>query len=232
MGQRTGGCRQIDPLIPLECTPEERASSLIAANDVKFQALWICLIVLVGFASLWSYEAVREHSRNIAPSTEVSEMTRKPHVMTPGTTSGDTSPTREDVESVPDYTRDNIPGQVSEIREKMKTELGSDELPPECQRVKELLRKEMMPEWMSYVAWRESRCQHDAKRLLTSTGDQSFGYFQINTLDNLWVEVQRACGINERHVLLVEETNVSCAAELYRRYGYKPWHSGVYFTAP
>ena len=133
---------------------------------------------------------------------------------------------------MPDHTRDSMPDQVSEIREKVQAEIGRDELPSECQRVKDLLRKEKLPEWMSYVAWRESRCQHDAKRLLTSTGDQSFGYFQINTLNNLWVEVQRVCGISERHVLLVDETNVSCTAELYRRYGYKPWHSGVYFTAP
>lgn len=232
MGQRTGRCRQIDPLIPLECTPEERARSLIAANDVKFQALWICLIVLVGFASFWSYEAVREHSRNTTTFTGMSEITREPSVTTPGTTAGGTLPVREDVESAPDHTRDNMPDQVSEIREEVQTELGKDELPPECQRVKDLLHKEMLPEWMAYVAWRESRCRHDAKRLLTSTGDQSFGYFQINTLDNLWIEVQRVCGINERHVLLVGETNVSCAAKLYRRYGYRPWHSGVYFTAP
>jgi hypothetical protein len=231
MGQNSKICHQIDPLIVRTCTAEEEAACMIAVSDLRRDLLRAALSIAILVTSVWSYQTIKEYSDSstINPSvvkvvTNVEGSTSSPFIE---------PALLQDLESnVPDLTSDTIPEQVIEIRDKVISEHGTDTLPAVCDEVLNLLKIEEIPAWMGYVAWRESRCQADVKRLLSSTGDQSFGYFQINTLDNLWLEVQKVCGINERHVLLDPKINVACAAKLYRRYGYKPWYSGVYFQAP
>lgn len=100
----------------------------------------------------------------------------------------------------------------------------------ECGDVAALVRQHGMPEWMTTVAWRESRCQHGATNFDRRTADRSYGLFQINVLGDLWEESRDRCGIHRPEQLLDPYVNVSCAAALYRAYGYRPWDSGRYFT--
>jgi hypothetical protein len=76
---------------------------------------------------------------------------------------------------------------------------------------------------MAAVAWRESRCTADAHNRDRSTGDNSYGLFQINTLGRLWGEVQWRCKVDERVALFDAGTNVACARALYDAYGSRPW---------
>jgi hypothetical protein len=100
----------------------------------------------------------------------------------------------------------------------------------ECDDVAELVRQHGMPAWMTTVAWRESRCRHDVTNFDRRTADRSYGLFQINVLGGLWEESRDRCGIRQPEQLLDPYVNVSCAAALYRAYGYQPWDSGRYFT--
>jgi hypothetical protein len=102
-------------------------------------------------------------------------------------------------------------------------------VPAECENVAELVRDNGLPDWMTTVAWRESRCQHRAKNFDRRTADQSYGLFQINVLGYLWEESRDRCGLRRPEELLDPKVNVSCAAALYRAYGYQPWDSGRYF---
>jgi len=99
----------------------------------------------------------------------------------------------------------------------------------ECAEVAELVRRNGMPEWMTTVAWRESRCRHHVTNFDRRTADRSYGLFQINVLGNLWAESRERCGLKRPEQLLDPDVNVSCAAALYRAYGYQPWDSGRYF---
>lgn len=100
----------------------------------------------------------------------------------------------------------------------------------ECAGVAELVRRHGMPEWMTTVAWRESRCQHAVTNFNRRTADRSYGLFQINVLGDLWKESRERCGLAHPEELLNPHVNVSCAAALYRAYGYQPWDSGRYFS--
>jgi hypothetical protein len=82
---------------------------------------------------------------------------------------------------------------------------------------------------MTTVAWRESRCRHGVTNFDTRTADRSYGLFQINVLGDLWEESRDRCGLERPEELLDPHVNVSCAAALYRVYGYRPWDSGRYF---
>lgn len=82
---------------------------------------------------------------------------------------------------------------------------------------------------MVAVAHRESRCTAAALNDNSKTGDRSYGLFQINTIGRLWDEVSLRCNLQYRDELLDADTNVFCAAALYKAYGYRPWDSGRYF---
>jgi len=99
-----------------------------------------------------------------------------------------------------------------------------------CDEVAELVRRNGMPEWMTTVAWRESRCRHGVTNFDHRTADQSYGLFQINVLGDLWRESRDRCGLERPEELLDPHVNVACAAALYRAYGYRPWDSGRYFS--
>ena len=231
MGQNSKICHQIDPLIVRTCTAEEEAACMIAVSDLRRDLLRATLSIAILATSVLSYKTINEYSDSSKTNNSVIKVVT--YVESSSSSPFVEPALLQDLESnIPDLTSDTIPEQVTEIEDEVISEHGSDAVPEMCAEVLSLLKIEKIPAWMAYVAWRESRCQPDVKRLLSSTGDQSFGYFQINTLDNLWPEVQRVCGINERHVLLDPKINVNCAAKLYRKYRYKPWHSGVYFQAP
>lgn len=99
----------------------------------------------------------------------------------------------------------------------------------ECEKVAELVRRNGMPLWMTTVAWRESRCIHRVTNFDRRTADRSYGLFQINVLGDLWTETRERCELEHPEQLLDPDVNVSCAAALYRAYGYRPWDSGKYF---
>lgn len=99
----------------------------------------------------------------------------------------------------------------------------------ECGHVAELVRRNGLPIWMTTVAWRESRCRHEVTNFDARTADRSYGLFQINVLGDLWTESRDRCGLERPEELLDPQVNVSCAAALYRAYGYRPWDSGRYF---
>lgn len=98
-----------------------------------------------------------------------------------------------------------------------------------CGHVAELVRRNGLPTWMTTVAWRESRCRHEVTNFDARTADRSYGLFQINVLGDLWKESRDRCGLQRPEELLDPHVNVSCAAALYRAYGYRPWDSGRYF---
>lgn len=101
--------------------------------------------------------------------------------------------------------------------------------PRYCDWMIPIMERHDLPLWMTAVAHRESRCQAGVHNGDRSTGDDSYGLFQINTLGDLWDEVQGRCGVQAKKSLLEPETNIKCASALYRAYGYKPWDSGKYF---
>jgi len=122
------------------------------------------------------------------------------------------------------------PAQVREIADEHGGTRQSRWIPRECRHVADLIRQHGMPEWMTSVAWRESRCQHKAKNFDRKTADQSYGLFQINVLGYLWEESRDRCGLQRPEELFDAHVNVACAAALYRAYGYRPWNSGRYFN--
>ena len=99
-----------------------------------------------------------------------------------------------------------------------------------CDHVAALVRDHGLPDWMTSVAWRESRCRHDVTNFDRKTADRSYGLFQINVLGDLWRESRDRCGLERPEELLDARVNVACAAALYRAYGYRPWNSGTYFS--
>lgn len=101
--------------------------------------------------------------------------------------------------------------------------------PQRCDWVLPLMERHGLPTWMVAVADRESRCTASAFNGNSNTGDRSYGLFQINTLGSLWGEVSTRCNLADQRDLLDADTNVACAAALYRAYGYRPWDSGRYF---
>ncbi len=102
--------------------------------------------------------------------------------------------------------------------------------PRYCDWLLPVMEKHGLPAWMSAVAHRESRCQTQVHNGDRSTGDDSYGLFQINTLGDLWQEVRTRCAVERRQDLLDAETNIACAASLYQAYGYRPWDRGRYFN--
>jgi hypothetical protein len=126
-------------------------------------------------------------------------------------------------------TADPVPGRLLKTVRSATLADGYAHVPVGCVELLPLILSAGLPEWMSLVAWRESRCKEGALRDDISTGDLSYGYFQINTLGYLWGEIQERCQVSQREELLEPDTNVRCASALYRAYGYKPWDSGLYF---
>jgi hypothetical protein len=102
--------------------------------------------------------------------------------------------------------------------------------PVECTSVAALVRDYGLPEWMTTVAWRESRCRPEVRNLSERTREQSYGLFQINVRGVLWREARDRCGARTPGDLLDATFNVACAAELFAAYGYRPWDSGTYFN--
>ncbi len=107
--------------------------------------------------------------------------------------------------------------------------VGKRYAPASCDWVLPIMEQHGLPRWMVAVAYRESRCLPGAYNGDRSTGDDSYGLFQINTLGSLWREVQQRCKLGDRRDLFDPERNISCAARLYKAYGYQPWDRGTYF---
>jgi hypothetical protein len=123
-----------------------------------------------------------------------------------------------------------VPPQVLEIRESVDEPFISRWVPARCAEVAAAVVDAGLPEWMTLVAWRESRCIASVSNRKRSTGDDSWGLFQINTLGSLWGEVRSRCGVSSREQLLDAGTNIVCASKLFSAYGYRPWHAGKYFS--
>lgn len=123
-----------------------------------------------------------------------------------------------------------VPAQVLRLRASVDEPFVSHWVPRRCAEVADYVVAAGMPEWMTLVAWRESRCIASVRNLDRSTGDESWGLFQINTLGRLWGEVRSRCGLRSREQLLDQRTNVACASKLFTAYGFRPWHAGRYFS--
>ena len=115
------------------------------------------------------------------------------------------------------------PAQKSSVMAPVQIWPETRHAPASCDWILPILDTHGLPTWMSAVAWRESRCTADAHNRDRSTGDNSYGLFQINTLGALWGEVQWRCELDERAALFDAGTNVACASALYDAYGYRPW---------
>jgi hypothetical protein len=75
---------------------------------------------------------------------------------------------------------------------------------------------------LSYVAYRESRCQPTAYN--GKDRDRSYGLVQINTKGSLWEHRRDLCSLNEKDDLFVPAINLSCAYKLWSRSGWAPWN--------
>ena len=206
-------CNPIDPLVMCSC------SRTTAQRDVKgLNYACLTLVVFVFIASC-SWVASRVEAAAIDERVVPVVVTAERDVQTAPTTM--VTPVPLPVEPVP-------PRLLETVRHAPIAE-GYSYVPVGCVKLRPLILSAGLPEWMSLVAWRESRCKSGALRDDVSTGDLSYGYFQINTLGYLWGEIQDLCQVSHREELLDPATNVRCAGALYRAYGYKPWDSGVYF---
>lgn len=122
------------------------------------------------------------------------------------------------------------PRDVRRIADQHGGSVLSRWVPDECTSVAALVRAYGLPEWMTTVAWRESRCRPGVRNLSERTREQSYGLFQINVRGVLWSEARDRCGAREPEDLLDAPFNVACAARLFAAYGYRPWRSGQYFN--
>lgn len=201
-------CEPIDPLVMCSCGVSSSRRDFKGINYACF-----ALVVSVFIASC-SWVASRVEAAGV----------EEPLVASVATLSRD----RE----VPPSTlpADPVPERLLETVRRAPLTEGYAHVPVGCLEVRRHVLDAGMPEWMSLVAWRESRCTPEVVRDDTSTKDLSFGYFQINTLGYLWDEIKDRCQVTRREELLDPRTNVRCAAALYRAYGYKPWDSGLYFN--
>jgi hypothetical protein len=75
---------------------------------------------------------------------------------------------------------------------------------------------------LSYVAYRESRCDPNAYN--GRNRDRSYGLVQINTKGSLWDHRRDLCGLNQKEDLFIPAVNLSCAYELWARSGWAPWN--------
>lgn len=73
-----------------------------------------------------------------------------------------------------------------------------------------------------FVAWRESRCEQTAHNGNRSTGDNSYGLFQINLLPNALGPLMSSWGYDAGN-LLNGFTNVQAAVRLWQYCGQGPW---------
>jgi len=76
---------------------------------------------------------------------------------------------------------------------------------------------------VTYLIQRESHCDPNAWADRPSTGDDSIGLLQINTIGDLWPAIQEMCGVTDRHQLTDPTTNLTCGLRLFERYGFQPW---------
>lgn len=201
-------CDPIDPLILCSCKGSSPRRDFNGVNYVFFA------LVMSVFIASCSWVASRVEAAGIekplaSPVTTISRASEIPTSTLP---------------------KDPVPERLLETVRRAPLAEGYAHVPLGCLEVRRLILDAGMPEWMSLVAWRESRCTSEVIRNDGSTKDLSFGYFQINTLGQLWGEIQERCQVTRREELLDPLTNVSCAAALYRAYGYKPWDSGMYFN--
>jgi hypothetical protein len=205
-------CSPIDPLVMCSCS---RPSAKREVKGVNYVCLALVVFVFIASCS-WVASRVEAAAidERVAPVVTASpEVQASPSTMT--------TPVPVTIEPVP--TR-----LLATVRN-APLAAGYAHVPVGCVEILPLISSAGLPEWMSLVAWRESRCKSGALRDDLSTGDLSYGYFQINTLGYLWGEIQDRCQVSQREELLEPVTNVRCAGALYRAYGYKPWDSGLYF---
>jgi hypothetical protein len=206
-------CSPIDPLVLCSC------SRLSAKRDVKgLNYACLTLVVFVFIASC-SWVASRVEAAAIDERVAPAVVAVGRDVQTTTTTT---------IAPVP-VTVEPVPPRLLATVQNATLAVGYTHVPVGCVKILPLISSAGLPEWMSLVSWRESRCKSGALRDDVSTGDLSYGYFQINTLGYLWGEIQDRCKISQREELLEPATNVRCAGALYRAYGYKPWDSGLYF---
>jgi hypothetical protein len=206
-------CSPIDPLVLCSCS---RPSTKRDVKGVNYACLTLVVFVFIASCS-WVASRVEAAAidERVAPAVVVAGR----DVQTTTTTT--TAPAPVTVEPAP-------PRLLATVRNAPMAP-GYTHVPVGCVEILPLILSVGLPEWMSLVAWRESRCKSGALRDDVSTGDLSYGYFQINTLGYLWGEIQDRCQVSQREELLEPVTNVRCAGALYRAYGYKPWDSGLYF---
>lgn len=77
---------------------------------------------------------------------------------------------------------------------------------------------------LTAIIERESHCDPSSNTgYRPSTGDWSLGLLQINTLGDLLISRQQACGIGAREELLDPATNLRCGLALYNAAGFGPW---------
>lgn len=211
-------CSPIDPLVMCSCS---RSSAKREVKGVNYACLTLVVFVFIASCS-WVASRVEAAAidERVAPVLVTADRDAQASAV------ATVIPVPVPVEPV---TVEPVPSRLLETVRHATLADGYEYVPVGCVKLRPLILSAGLPEWMSLVAWRESRCTPDALRDDVSTGDLSYGYFQINTLGYLWGEIQERCQVSQREELLDPATNVRCAGALYRAYGYKPWDSGSYF---
>lgn len=215
----------IDPLVaPHGTTPTSRSGTPASRYWFRRQVAGSVCVLLVLCVCIWVTRPEYAH-RAATPATDPVATTR-----TAATRSADGSPVGTPVAAgIPDVAV-AAPEQVRRIIERYESN-GSTWPPAACVGLAPIIDDHGLPPWMLAVAWRESRCQADARNRTSATGDNSWGVFQLNTFSaTTRTELRRTCGIETPEVLLDPHESVRCAAALYRLYGYRPWHAGTYFA--
>ena len=213
-------CDPIDPLVLCACNEPSTRRDFKSVNYVCF------FIVLSVFIASWSWVVSRVEAASTDAYVTLSLPTVSPDQQMPP----DTVTAAPEVPVVAaEVPADPVPTRLLDTVRHAPLAKGYAYVPVGCLELRRLALSAGLPEWMSLVAWRESRCQSGAVRDDVATGDLSFGYFQINTMGYLWGEIKKRCQVAQREELLEPVTNVRCAGALYRAYGYKPWDSGSYF---
>jgi LysM repeat protein len=78
-----------------------------------------------------------------------------------------------------------------------------------------------------FVAWRESRCEQTAYNPNRSTGDDSYGLFQLNMLPQALGPLMTSWGYTGS-MLLNGNTNIQATVRLWQRMGQCPWNKPNY----
>lgn len=95
-----------------------------------------------------------------------------------------------------------------------------------CPEIEETAKSVGWPErelrTLSYVAYRESRCDRFAYN--GKGRDRSYGLMQINTKGSLWEHRRDLCELESREQLFTAEANLSCAYRLWSLSGWAPWN--------